>query len=79
MTPLAPRLALSACATFVDNLVLLRAAPTIPLTISLLLNDIVARLDRAQFLNIRMAPAKVDLLHMIPLSSRRHVPDDSPR
>lgn len=78
MTPLAPRPALSARATFADDLALVRAAPDVPRAVSLLQADIDARLYRAQSLNIGLAPAKADLVHIITLSSSRTTPDDAP-
>lgn len=39
--------------------------------VSLLQSDLDAHLDQAHFLNIQLAPAKPDLLHLTPLTSNR--------
>lgn len=78
MTPPAPCLALTACATFVDDLSLLRVVPDIPTVVTQRQSDIDARLHRAQYLKIHLTPAKADLVHIIRLMSSRTTPDDAP-
>lgn len=78
MTPLAQGPSLSTPATFVDDFGLLLPAPDVPAVVSLFQSDLNARLDPARFLNIRLAPAKPDLLLLIPMTSNRPPSDTLP-
>lgn len=69
MTPPGPRPLGTARATLVDNIGLLRGAPDVPPVISLLQDALDPRFERARILYIRLAPAKADLLHLVPLTS----------